>query len=58
MITVFLRSDDVATISFTARLVQLLFQGRRLFPWKARRHQERLNKARMSNTVITVTRCQ
>ena len=67
--TVLLRSDAAATIHFTACFVWLLFeggyylraaiiQGRRLFLWKAWRHQRWLDRVRMSEMVTVVRHCQ
>ena len=54
MYTVFLRSDAVDTVFFTACFCADTIQGQHLFLWKAHRHQQWLNKARTSNTVTTI----
>ena len=55
------QSDTAAAILlffFAARFCAVTIRGWRLFPWKPRRHQQRLDKAHTSNTVTTVRRCQ
>ena len=56
--TVFLQSDAVATIFFAACFCAAAIRGCRLFPWKACRHQQQLNKTCTNNTVTAVRHCQ
>ena len=43
---------------FCCTLGAATIRGRRLFLWKARRHQQQLDKVRTSNTVTIVRHCQ